>query len=149
MKVCITCHKKRHLEKFSFRNRLTGKRHSVCKDCHTKYRRKHYLLHYTKYLTKAKRWDKLQREKMTRFIIEYLKQHPCVDCGETDIVVLDFDHLRDKKFNICQSLTNGMESVKKEIEKCEVRCSNCHRRKTAKMRGTRKYLYTLGVVVAQ
>ena len=48
--------------------------------------------------------------------------------------VLDFDHINnDKKFNISEfkSHTLGFNVVKKEIKKCEIVCSNCHRIRTA------------------
>ena len=65
---------------------------------------------------------------------EYLACHPCVDCGEADIIVLQFDHVVGKKRGNVTSLArrNSLDIVKAEISKCEVRCANCHVRKTAK-----------------
>lgn len=70
------------------------------------------------------------------FISSYLKVHPCLDCGEKDIVVLEFDHRGDKKYSIADMRDNYcLEVVQAEVAKCDVRCANCHRRKTAKERG--------------
>jgi 5-methylcytosine-specific restriction endonuclease McrA len=65
-------------------------------------------------------------------------EHACVDCGETDAVVLDFDHLRDKVNDVSSlvALRRPWEEVLEEIEKCEVRCANCHARKTARELGS-------------
>ena len=69
------------------------------------------------------------------WLFDYLSSHPCVDCGETDHRVLDFDH-RDrttKHANVSYLLCSaGFERLKAEVAKCDVRCANCHRRKTAK-----------------
>jgi 5-methylcytosine-specific restriction endonuclease McrA len=72
------------------------------------------------------------RRKNAQKIGEYLSTHPCVDCGESDILVLQFDHVRGtKSFMISDGLnSNGLARVMKEIEKCDVRCANCHIRKT-------------------
>ena len=76
--------------------------------------------------------------------MEYLSTHPCVDCGETDIVVLEFDHLgKDKKLDdVAHMIPRGysLDKIKKEIAKCEVVCCNCHRRRTY----TRANCYRLG-----
>ena len=66
--------------------------------------------------------------------LAYLKVHPCVDCGEADPTVLDFDHVRESKaFNIANAITRlAWTRIVREIQKCEVRCANCHRRKTAR-----------------
>jgi hypothetical protein len=51
-------------------------------------------------------------------------------------MVLEFDHLRDKCFNIGEALPyRNWASVLAEIEKCEVVCANCHRRRTARQLG--------------
>jgi hypothetical protein len=74
-----------------------------------------------------------RRKRNARFVLEYLSSHPCIDCGEPDPVVLDFDHVRGKKKNSVSNLVRGgysIASIQSEIEKCEVRCANCHRRKT-------------------
>ena len=66
----------------------------------------------------------------------YFRDHPCVDCGETDPVVLEFDHLRDKKFGIATGIRNrNWQDVLDEIAKCDVVCANCHRRRTTKRGG--------------
>jgi hypothetical protein len=63
----------------------------------------------------------------------YLITHPCVDCGEIDIRVLEFDHVRGQKTaTISRLLAQGRNwsIIDAEIAKCEVRCANCHRIKT-------------------
>lgn len=72
------------------------------------------------------------------YIVEYLSAHPCVDCGEPDIVVLDFDHVRGVKRKDVSVMACGgysLDSVKAEIAKCEIRCANCHRRATIRRAG--------------
>jgi Zn finger protein HypA/HybF involved in hydrogenase expression len=75
-------------------------------------------------------WQKRFRQRKRILSIEYLKQHPCVDCGNSDVRVLDFDHRGDKSFGIGAAISGGHLSWAKiliEIAKCEVRCANCHR----------------------
>jgi len=82
--------------------------------------------------------SKRVRQEHARRIFEFLETHPCVDCGETDPVVLEFDHVRGRKTSaVCSMLRLGKawQRIVEEINKCEIRCANCHRRKTAIERG--------------
>lgn len=71
-----------------------------------------------------------------KFIWQYLCKHPCIDCGEKDPIVLDFDHVRGKKkWNVSRmgsTWTYSLQKIAEEIAKCDVRCANCHRRVTYK-----------------
>jgi len=89
-----------------------------------------------KYKQRVKKNNKDTRHKVRLYVWEHLALHPCVDCGESDPVVLEFDHVRgEKKFSIANGIAHQtFPALKIEIEKCEVRCANCHRRKTAKER---------------
>ena len=65
----------------------------------------------------------------------YLADHPCVDCGESDPRCLEFDH-RDpgtKTANVATLVqrAGAWKVILAEIEKCDVRCANCHRRRTS------------------
>jgi hypothetical protein len=74
--------------------------------------------------------------KRVKYLVAYFRDHPCVDCGERDPVVLAFDHLRDKKFGIGNGFRDrNWQSVLDEMAKCEVVCANCHRSRTAKRGG--------------
>jgi len=75
--------------------------------------------------------DKCRRKAVRKFLQKYLFDMARADCGESDIRCLDFDHIYgDEKFNISQAwrLRGGLETLKAELEKCIVRCSNCHRK---------------------
>src|SRR5262249_10558994 len=77
------------------------------------------------------------REERTKLLFEYFEEHPCTDCGERDPVILEFDHLRDKSFAIGSKLTHmAWAKILAEIEKCEVVCVSCHRRRTESRRGS-------------
>lgn len=85
-------------------------------------------------------------------LIEFLATHPCVDCGETDPIVLDFDHLPgvEKKFTVSRAVgasTRSWSAISAEIAKCEVVCANCHRRRTAMRAGFRKHILSAGLDV--
>lgn len=80
-------------------------------------------------------WQKARREKFRERVIGYLEEHPCVECGEADPVVLDFDHIDPKtKFKTVSRMLIGScyswERIEEEIGKCQVLCANCHRKKT-------------------
>ena len=64
----------------------------------------------------------------------YLLEHPCVDCGETDIRVLEFDHRdpAEKAGDVGRMVNDrcGIDRIKTEVEKCDIRCANCHRRRS-------------------
>jgi len=66
------------------------------------------------------------------FLIEHLRANPCVDCGEADIDVLEFDHVRGEKLAEVSTLLGRSRRLRLEVAKCDVRCGNCHRRKTAR-----------------
>ena len=75
-----------------------------------------------------------RKQVKAKYVGDYLSSHPCVDCGESDPVVLDFDHVRGKKECDVNALVYGWSSLERlvrEIKKCDVRCANCHRRRHA------------------
>ncbi len=105
---------------------------SWCRECFAEYGRDYYRRNRDSQKSRLLRNVAATRAENRRRIIEYLATHPCVDCGETDIIVLEFDHLGDKVANVSTYANGGRTwpRIEAEIEKCEVRCANCHRRKT-------------------
>lgn len=89
--------------------------------------------------TKRKRYERCSANNK-EYIGNYLKTHPCVDCGEPDWVVLEFDHVRGKKehtiANLAKQGYDSLNRIIEEIKKCDVVCANCHRRRTYKRAGS-------------
>lgn len=80
----------------------------------------------------------------------YLVDHPCIDCGETNPVLLEFDHNsgKNKRGDVSRMICDGYAwtTILTEIQKCSVRCANCHRLRTTRQLMHAKHLaFRLGV----
>jgi 5-methylcytosine-specific restriction endonuclease McrA len=134
-KVCVSCKDKlpTTLEFFNKKSSSNDNLQNVCKSCNTKSSKKHYENNKEK--IKQRTRDRVRRIKplAQQIVLRALKKG-CVDCGEKDIIVLEFDHQGDKKYEISRMVNEALslDKLEEEISKCVIRCANCHRRKTAK-----------------
>src|SRR5580693_7689883 len=77
-----------------------------------------YRAEHPDYVKRHKRSQKTRAERNQAWIYEYLLQHPCVDCGEKDPLVLEFDHIGDDKSYEVTSLTSlSLKRIQEEIAK--------------------------------
>jgi hypothetical protein len=108
-------------------------RHRRCVMCLRNYHKRHYADNKAYYKSKCLLNAKRSRARIQAKILEYLESHPCVDCGEKDPIVLEFDHIRGRKIEgiaVMLQQRRPWERIEKEIQKCDVRCANCHKRRT-------------------
>lgn len=140
MKTCVKCNEQK--DDFQFNKKTKNKDgtyrlQSYCKECGKKCNKENYKKNLKRYIDKAKKNNSIYKKINIENIIKYLKAHPCVDCGEKNPLVLEFDHRdpKTKDFEVSVLISRTTWSrVFEEIEKCDVRCANCHRIKTAKER---------------
>ena len=98
----------------------------------------HYQKYKDQYKARAKRRNRSQRKWSREFVRRIKEKMSCVDCGESNPVVLEFDHVCGKKIKNIADMVNqsySLDSIKEEIRKCKIRCANCHRKKTYERRG--------------
>lgn len=139
LRRCGRCQQLKPHAEFAWRRRRRNQLDNMCRLCRAEYHRKHYLANKQRYIDQAQVRKEILRAERTEYLFDYFAAHPCKDCGESDPVVLEFDHLdaATKSFNIGAGLTyRAWDSILEEIEKCEVVCANCHRRRTAQRRGS-------------
>lgn len=133
VRVCARCHREKPIEAFPIKDNVRGTRRAYCIPCCREYGREHYRLNRPAYLKRTRTRNASVRLAHQALVLDYLRTHSCVDCGIGDPVVLEFDH-RDpltKTANVGWLIRSGStEDLKAEIAKCDVRCGNCHRRKT-------------------
>lgn len=138
MKTCSSCNTSKPLTeygkaKWSKKDGLN----SQCKDCYREYLKEHYerTKEHHRLISNASKQKRI--EKIHEWLADYLKAHPCVDCGNTDILVLEFDHVNEEKEDDVSRIVRStavLFKVQAEVAKCEVRCVNCHREITRKRR---------------
>jgi hypothetical protein len=142
---CSRCRELKPRSAFTLRGSSGGRPDTYCRPCRSEYGKEHYAANRALYIEKARARKRDQLRTRVEFLIEYFASHPCADCGEGDPVVLEFDHLSDKEFNVSYGINNmSWCSVLAEMEKCEVVCANCHRRRTAQRRGSLRAILTEG-----
>ena len=95
-----------------------------------------------KIISKLKK--KIEKKGVIRnrnYVNDFLKNKSCVDCGNSDIRVLEFDHVRGiKKGHVSHAVKDAwsLKRLQEEIDKCEIRCCNCHRIVTIERRNNCK-----------
>jgi hypothetical protein len=126
------CGEFKSLEEFHRNRARSDGRQNACKPCNIERNKRWYREHPEARRKRMDGYAKNRRLRLQRQLLEYLQSHPCVDCGESDPVVLEFDHVRDKVANVSALIHSHRpwSVIVSEIEKCQVRCANCHRRKT-------------------
>jgi hypothetical protein len=138
-KMCLRCKEYKSLEDFSKNTLKKDGVHCYCKQCANLINRESYKRNKQSFITRSEKWCKKRREENRLFLWEYKEMHPCVDCGESDPRVLQFDHVVGDKIadvtELAYSKRSPIEVIVAEIEKCVVRCANCHLRRTWDSRG--------------
>ena len=130
MKTCKKC----NLPKEDFRRykKSIDGLDVYCKECRRIADKKTYNTNLTENRKASLESKNKIRERNKQFIRDYLIDKSCIDCGENDPIVLEFDHFENKKENLSILIQNcSIKKIETEIKKCNIRCANCHRRKTA------------------
>lgn len=131
MKICSKCNEKKSDSCFAWKSKKNKKRAASCKDCNKQYYEKRYKTHSHLYKENAKKQRKTLRERNRKFVIGYKEAHPCQKCGESHPACLDFHHPNDDKEATVSSIareTISIARIRREIDKCQVLCANCHRK---------------------
>ena len=149
LKTCSLCSATKPLEAFTVNRRNNDGHTSYCRECISLANKRRYLERSHEIKQRLRVFNKKLKDDKARKVFDYLQCHPCVDCGESDPVVLEFDH-RDSatKLHAVARMIEARfawDKILAEIEKCDVRCANCHRRKTSRQFGHRRTLIQSGI----
>ena len=116
----------------------------TCRECRDTQHRAMYAISSEKdSIRYSARMRVLENKRVAQlFLLEYKNTHPCIDCGFSDPRALQFDHVRGTKHKNVSLLIRGKNkallTLKNEIDKCEIRCANCHSIKTLNEQQRRK-----------
>lgn len=143
MKQCSECKQIKQLTDFPKRGKDRNLR-ANCKQCYNEFRQKAYKAN-AEIKAKYKSRQQLRTWTIRRQLISYLQDHPCVDCGESNVLALEFDHVEQKTANIGGMGKESWPKVLAEIQKCEVRCGTCHRIKTHQRANSVRYQIALSL----
>ena len=133
-KICARCHLPRPVTEFCKLAYRAGSLDCYCCDCRRQYNRLYHQVRAPSHRLAVARNKQQRRGDIREKVEAYLSTHQCVQCGESDLRVLEFDHVHGGKLcNVSQLFANAArwDCIAAEIDKCEVRCANCHRRRTA------------------
>jgi hypothetical protein len=135
LKKCSRCKQEKDASFFACNSSRKDNLQSLCKACQKVYGQQRYLKNKDYFKEHNKQSSRIKRLA----IDEYKKGKMCVDCGNTNPVVLTFDHVRGEKVAAVTDMANRsftLSAIYKEIAKCDLRCFNCHMIKDCQKRAT-------------
>lgn len=101
---------------------------SYCKDCSRRASKDRRARHPGMAAAESKK----RRDEYRARIDSLKSERPCYDCGEMKAPeAMDFDHVwGEKSFSLSQGWNSTWDSVREEIDKCQLVCACCHRIRT-------------------
>jgi len=114
-KNCSVCNELKPLSEYYTRSARNGNPYDRCKKCFNDY--------------VSKRWISKKINSITH------KGSKCLDCGisypEEPYVIFEFHHRDPSKKDVDWSKLKLRtdDKIKKELDKCDLLCSNCHRKR--------------------
>jgi len=136
--VCNHCGVAKDPEEFNWRYKALGIRHPTCRESQKPFRKNWYEGDaHERHLQNVKERKVQARNVAREYVWNYLSDHSCSQCGESDPVVLEFHHVEGKGKEVSVMVAGGypIETIQKEIDKCDVLCANCHRKRTSEDQG--------------
>jgi len=131
MKMCSSCKKEKSFDQFNKKG--AGRFQTYCRPCDKKISKEYYEANKEKQKKQIYASRKIRITATKKYIRSLKESTPCMDCGvKYPYYVMDFDHQHSKEFLISKAVDEGisLDKIKKEIEKCHIVCSNCHRERT-------------------
>lgn len=128
VKACSHCKTEKPVGEFHANKSKADGLSSLCRACQNLASKKYYQKNVGKMRERNNLTNQKRRESLRR-----LKSNPCSDCGQTfPFYVMEFDHREpvQKEFNIADSIKKSRDSFNRELQKCDLVCSNCHRIRT-------------------
>jgi len=124
MKTCSKCKIEKDESCFNKSSKNKDGLQVRCKDCNKQVLKNHYHNNLSHYRNKNDR----RKENIRNYINS--KKIKCAKCDETHVACLEFHHLKDKEINIAEicNLMWSIDRIVKELNKCIILCSNCHRK---------------------
>lgn len=127
MKICKGCKQNKSEEEFPWKKKNISRR-THCKECQKAVVRKYYIKNRIGYVKRSREQYILADIRYKEIVWGYKISHPCTNCGETHPAALDFHHLGNKEGTISAMKRSSPLTLKREMDKCVVLCSNCHRK---------------------
>lgn len=131
MKVCTLCKVEKTLDCFNKNSSKKSGLSNVCRDCNKTRSKLYYSSNLVEHRKKV-RARNIKIIKKNRDFTDSIKSCGCIVCNESEIVCLDFHHLdpmfKEDNISLLSNCGYSIERLEKEIEKCVVICSNCHRK---------------------
>lgn len=108
-----------------------------CRPCTNEYSMTNYRANKARVISQSITRNTARKMDNRQRMVEYLKSRTCADCPESDPVVMEFDHLGNKTECVSNMVASSYkwDTILKEIQKCDLVCANCHRRRTASRHG--------------
>lgn len=158
VKKCKECKVEKKLLDFPFHDKTKGTYRAQCTECYNIKRKERYekdpdlkkriresnRLSYHNNSTsrkesvrkyaqdnpdKVKVWNDRNKAKMRALFIEYKSKLKCTKCDESHISCLDFHHVDpSQKEGLITKMIYSRLKLERELKKCIVLCSNCHRK---------------------